>query len=98
MGKTAEEFSTSTAYSVGDLCLYGGKLYIFTAAHAAGDWDDDDVKLYDKSVEQDLNRVISGYENAKNAAGFVETVVLEATQITGTRYKFVATSAPDPRN
>lgn len=98
MGKTAEEFSTSASYTAGDLCLYGGKLYIFTSSHSAGAWDDDDAEAYDSSKEQDLNRVINGYKNAENAAGFVDTVVYEMAQMTGTRYKLVATNAPDPRN
>ena len=35
----ADLFSTSTAYAVGDYCIYDGKLYRFTAAHAAGAWN-----------------------------------------------------------
>ena len=34
----AEEFSTSTDYAVGDLCIYGGELYVCTTAHS-GAWD-----------------------------------------------------------
>lgn len=33
------EFSTSTAYAVGDYCTYQGVLYRFTTAHAAGAWN-----------------------------------------------------------
>ncbi|MBQ6403847.1 MAG: hypothetical protein IJI27_08075 [Oscillospiraceae bacterium] len=35
----AADFSTSTAYAVGDYCIYDGKLYRFTAAHVAGAWN-----------------------------------------------------------
>lgn len=35
----APDFSTSTAYKAGDYVIYDGKLYKFTAAHAAGAWD-----------------------------------------------------------
>lgn len=34
----AEAFSESTAYAAGDYAVYGGKLYRFTTAHAAGAW------------------------------------------------------------
>lgn len=33
------EFSTSTAYAVGDTVVYQGRLYEFTSAHAAGAWN-----------------------------------------------------------
>ena len=105
MSNSAADFSTSTAYTAGDLCLYGGKLYIFTSSHSAGAWDDDDAEAYDKSLEAydkslegDINRVLAGYNNAMNAAGFVDTVVFGMSQVTGTRYKFTATNAADPRN
>jgi len=98
MSNSAAEFSTSTAYAAGDLCLYGGRLYIFTSAHSAGAWNDADAAEYDRSQEADVNRIIAGYKNAANAAGYVDTVVFGMTQVTGTRYKFTATNAPDPRN
>ena len=37
------EFSTSTAYAVGDIVTYENGLYEFTSAHSAGDWDSADV-------------------------------------------------------
>ena len=98
MENTAERFKTTVNYAAGDLCLYNGRLYIFTSSHSAGAWDEDDVKAYDRNIENDITRIISGYENAVNAAGFVNTVVYEMSQMTGTRYKLVATNAPDPRN
>lgn len=98
MSNSAADFSTSTAYTAGDLCLYEGKLYIFTSSHSAGAWDDGDVEAFDRSLEKDINRVIAGYNNALNAAGFVDTVVFGMAQVTGTRYKFTATNAADPRN
>lgn len=39
MGKIPE-FSAATAYAKGDEVVYDGKLYVFTAAHAAGAWPD----------------------------------------------------------
>ena len=37
-------FSASTAYSAGDVVNYQGKLYKFTADHAAGAWTGSDVE------------------------------------------------------
>ena len=39
----ATEFSTSTAYAVGDYVIYEGVLYRFTSAHAAGAWTGSDA-------------------------------------------------------
>ena len=35
----AADFSTSTAYAVGDYCVYQGDLYRFKTAHPAGAWN-----------------------------------------------------------
>lgn len=43
LASLAPAFSTSTAYSEGDVVTYGGKLYIFDTAHAAGAWTGADV-------------------------------------------------------
>ena len=37
------EFSTSTAYAVGDIVTYNNSLYEFTSAHSAGAWTGNDV-------------------------------------------------------
>jgi len=39
-------FSTVTAYAVDDVVYYGNKLWRFTTAHAAGQWDENDVTEY----------------------------------------------------
>ncbi len=39
-------FSTVTAYAVGDVVYYDNKLWKFTAAHAADQWDENDVTEY----------------------------------------------------
>lgn len=39
-------FSTVTAYAVGDVVYYDNKLWRFTAAHAADQWDENDVTEY----------------------------------------------------
>lgn len=47
-------FSESTAYSAGDVVNYNGKLYKFTADHAAGAWIGTDVEPYNlkKDIEE----------------------------------------------
>ena len=97
MGKTAAQFSQGTAYSIGDLVLYEGKLYIFTAAHSAGAWNDADVQTYDASTEQDITRILAGKKNAEKATEYANTVIFSPVQIEGTKYKYVLTNAPDPR-
>ena len=37
------EFSTSTAYAVGDYVTYNNSLYVFTSAHSAGNWNSSEV-------------------------------------------------------
>lgn len=39
----AEEFDDTVAYTVGQYVMYENQLYRFTSAHAAGDWDSDEV-------------------------------------------------------
>lgn len=39
-------FSTVTAYAVGDVVYYDNKLWKFTTAHAADQWDENDVTEY----------------------------------------------------
>ena len=34
-----DAFSTSTAYAIGDYCIYEGALYRFTSVHSAGAWN-----------------------------------------------------------
>ena len=38
-----DAFSTSTAYAIGDYCIYQGALYRFTSAHSAGAWNSSHV-------------------------------------------------------
>ena len=93
----ATEFSTSAAYAVNDLVLYGGVLYKFTSAHTAGAWNSSQTTAVDSSTEQQLTRILAGMDNADKAADYADTVVFAPAQITGTRYKYVLTNAPDPR-
>lgn len=63
-------FSESTAYSAGDVVNYNGKLYKFTADHAAGAWTGTDVE---ETKLTDL--IISNFDNV----GLLDT----AAHITG---------------
>ena len=96
MAEVAREFSTSTAYAVGDLCIYNGYLYRFTAAHSAGAWNGN-AALVDSQRQEKISETIAAYDNAVEAADFGETLVFEEEQITGTRYKYIFTDGHDPR-
>lgn len=50
-------FSESTAYSAGDVVNYNGKLYKFTAAHAAGAWIGTDVE--ETSLKENITNLIT---------------------------------------
>jgi len=97
MKREAAEFSTATAYAVGDLCIYGGFLYRFTSAHSASAWDDSDAEKYDSTPENDIERILAGTDNAQRAITFVNSLVMAPTQIRATRYRYVFTNAEDPR-
>lgn len=61
---TANVFSASTAYSAGDYVWYNGKLYCFTADHAAGAWtgsDASETKLADDIT--DLKSAVNKYDD-----------------------------------
>ncbi len=61
----AETFSASSAYAVGDYCIYEGTLYRFTAAHSAGAWDSTHVTA--ASVAEDLAQLKSDLKAATEA-------------------------------
>ena len=55
------EFSTSTAYAVGDIVTYNNSLYEFTSAHSAGAWDSADVIQIDVvGIIGNINTVLEG--------------------------------------
>jgi len=88
MGREARDFSTATAYTAGDLCLYGGLLYAFTASKSAGVWDGTKAAPVDSSFERDLTRVITGYDRAISATAYAGKVVFDDLLLTGTRYRY----------
>ena len=71
----SDNFNTTTAYKIGDIVIYDGKLYKFTATHSAGAWigtdavqvtvDDEllSLDLKEKNVltaNDDLNNLFTG--------------------------------------
>ena len=55
------EFSTSTAYAVGDIVTYEHGLYEFTSAHSAGAWDSADVtEVSVVGIIGNINTVLEG--------------------------------------
>lgn len=57
----ADEFSTSTAYAIGDIVLYQGQLYKFKAAHAAGAWNSAHVDAI--TVDSEIGEVKDALEH-----------------------------------
>ena len=55
------EFSTSTAYAVGDYVTYNNSLYEFTSAHSAGAWNSADVtEVSVVGIIGNINSVLEG--------------------------------------
>lgn len=55
------EFSTSTAYAVGDIITYNNSLYEFTSAHSAGAWNSADVtQINVVGIIGNINTVLEG--------------------------------------
>lgn len=55
------EFSTSTAYAVGDYVTYNNSLYEFTSAHSAGDWNSNEVtEVSVVGIIGNINAVLEG--------------------------------------
>ena len=93
MGQEARNFSSTKAYTAGELVLYNGLLYRFTSNHSAGAWTGSDAAAVDNSLEQDVTRILTGEDRAQSATAYAETIVFEPAQISGTRYKYILTSA-----
>lgn len=93
----ATEFRANAYYAAKDLVMYEGILYRFLTSHDAGAWNQNQVEPVDNTTEQQLTRILAGMDNAEKAADYADTIVLAPAQITGTRYKYVLTNAPDPR-
>ena len=79
----ADTFGTSTAYSVGDYCIYSGALYRFTADKSAGAWDStkvvaialaDDVSDLKNAVTTNNNIIYTGKNEVTAKAGHVAKI------------------------
>ena len=51
----------------------------------------------DYTKPQEVTRILNGMDSAEKAADYADTVIFEPVAITGTRYKYTLTNAPDPR-
>lgn len=52
----APAFDNTSTYAVGDIVTYGHNLYIFKSAHSVGDWNANEVDVY----EVTKNSIITG--------------------------------------
>ena len=87
-------FSTSTAYAVGDIVVYNEKLYRFTAAHSAGDWNSQQVEEVGVNYEYSTTSQTSSMINAavSDCYGKVSGITINSSgvDITGSKYVKVA--------
>lgn len=70
MGKIPE-FSAATAYAKGDEVVYDGKLYVFTAAHAAGAWTGTDAEEFGTQGDADFLKINDGWIKQLSNGGHV---------------------------
>ncbi len=61
------EFSTSTAYTIGDIVTYEHGLYAFTTDHSAGAWNSDHVIPINLTYE--VSNKISSWDYASQNTG-----------------------------
>lgn len=50
-------------------------------------------------TQQEIQTLLTAVENTTLAVGYADTVVMEfdSTPVEGTRYRYIGTNAPDPR-
>lgn len=73
MVNEAPAFSTSETYAAGDIVIYNAKLYVFTAAHAAGAWIGTDAQQitlggFVSDVKSDLNDLANVFSDEAKLA------------------------------
>jgi len=78
-------FSTVTAYAVGDVVYYDNKLWKFTTAHAAGQWDENDVTEY--TVADLVNDLKAGLLSGDIVAQLAENLESWAGESVSAKYK-----------
>ena len=81
-------FSTVTAYAVGDVVYYDNKLWKFTTAHAADQWDENDVTEY--SVADLVNDLKAGLVNGDIVAKIAENLESWAGESVSANYEQTA--------
>ena len=67
----ANEFSTGTAYAIGDHVTYQGNLYVFTAAHSAGAWNAAHVTQV--TIGEELNENEAAITDLKSELGAIKS-------------------------
>ena len=81
-------FSTVTAYAVDDVVYYGNKLWRFTTAHAAGQWDENDVTEY--TVADLVNDLKAGLLSGDIVAQLAENLESWAGESVSAKYEQTA--------
>lgn len=66
-----KNFSATETYAKGDLCIYDGGLYEFTAAHAAGAWTGTDAAKVGTTGDVDFLKVNDGWIKQISNGGHV---------------------------
>ena len=89
MGKIPE-FSAATAYAKGDEVVYDGKLYVFTAAHAAGAWTGTDAEEFGTQGDADFLKINDGWIKQLSNGGHVYDASSESSMSLDLFYKTLA--------
>lgn len=90
MGKIPE-FSAATAYAKGDEVVYDGKLYVFTAAHAAGAWTGTDAEEFGTQGDADFLKINDGWIKQLSNGGHVYDASSESSMSLDLFYKTLKT-------
>lgn len=89
MGKIPE-FSAATAYAKGDEVVYDGKLYVFTAAHAAEAWTGTDAEEFGTQGDADFLKINDGWIKQLSNGGHVYDASSESSMSLDLFYKTLA--------
>jgi hypothetical protein len=84
-------FSATAAYSKGDKVIYDGKLYEFSAAHAAGAWTGTDVEKIGTQGDVDFLKINNGWIRQISEGGHVYDASSDASMSLDLFYKALAT-------
>lgn len=84
-------FSATTAYAKGDEVTYDGKLYVFTAAHAAGAWTGTDAEEFGTQGDADFLKINDGWIKQISNGGHVYDASSESSMSLDLFYKTLKT-------